>query len=179
MRDDAAWLPEFRVRYAEWWAAARPLLERHEYAAAFRAYPRPAVGDPPWAPVRKPLAASRVAVVTTAGLYRPGIDGPFAGEAPDGDYTSRSLPADVALEALASAHTHFNTQVALADMNTVFPLDRLREMVAAGTVGSVAPTHYSLMGYCTRADTIAEETAPAVAARMLDEGVDAALVVPV
>jgi hypothetical protein len=32
------------------------------------------------------------------------------------------------------------------DWNVVFPLDRLNELAAEGTIGSVAATHYSFMG---------------------------------
>ncbi len=179
MRDDASWLPEYRAQYAVWWEAARPFLERHEYPAAFKAYPRPALKGTPWTPVRTPLAESRLALVTTAGLYRPGADEPFRGEAPDGDATCRAIPLGTDIATLAIAHRHFNTEVAAADMNTVFPLDRLAEMAAEGTIGSLAPTHYSLMGYCTRADLVAERSAPEIATRMREERVDAALVVPV
>lgn len=179
MHDDAAWLADYPTRYAEWWAAARPLLERHEYPQAFKSYPRPAVGETPWTPLARPLAECRLAVVTTAGLYRPGADAPFAGEAPDGDFTWRAIPLDTPPSGLEIAHTHFNTDVARADLNTVFPIERLAEMCEEGVLGSLAPTHYSVMGYCTPAHLLAERTAPAVAARMRDEGVDAALVVPV
>jgi D-proline reductase (dithiol) PrdB len=32
------------------------------------------------------------------------------------------------------------------DMNVAFPIDRLRELVANGTVGSMAAVHYSFVG---------------------------------
>ena len=57
--------------------------------------------------------------------------------------------------------------------------EHIRELEAAGVIGGLAPTHYSIMGYCPRAADLAEETAPAIAASLQAEGVDAALVIPV
>lgn len=179
VKGESGWLDEFRARYGPWLAEARPLIEAHQYAQAFKSYPWPAFASSPWAPVRKPLRESRLAVVTTAGVYRPGVDAPFDGESPEGDWSFRALPRDVDLKALAIAHPHFPHEVAEADMNTIFPLERLAELEAGGAIGSLAPTHYSTMGYVTRAADLAAETAPAIAAAMRAEAVDVALVIPV
>jgi len=179
VKSDASWLSGFRTGYGPWWAEARPLIEAHQYAQAFKSYPWPTFSATPWTPVTKPLSQSRLAVVTTAGLYRPGIDGPFDGDGPEGDWSFRALPRHVDLKALAIAHAHFSHEVAEADMNTIFPLERLAEIEANGVIGAVASTHYSTMGYVTRAADLAEETAPAIAARMKAEAVDVALVIPV
>lgn len=179
VKSDASWLGEFRAAYGPWWAEARPLIEAHEYARAFKSYRWPTFTTSPWVPVTKPLSESRLAAVTTAGLYRPGIDPPFDGDSPEGDWSFRTLPRDVDLKALAIAHPHFSHEVAEADMNTIFPLERLADLTKNGAIGALAPTHYSTMGYVTRAADLAEETAPAIAARMAAEGVDAALVIPV
>lgn len=179
MRSDSIWLSEFRTRYGSWWVEARPLIEAHQYAQAFKSYPWPTFATAPWAPVTKPLSQSQLAVVTTAGLYRPGLDIPFNGDSPEGDWSFRSLPRDVELKGLALAHPHFSHEVAEADMNTIFPLQRLAELEGNGVIGALAPTHYSTMGYVTRAADLAEETAPAIASRMKGEGVDIALVIPV
>jgi D-proline reductase (dithiol) PrdB len=179
VKSDGAWIPEFRERYAAWRAEALPLLERHEYARAFSGYPWPTFSESPWAPVRKPLAQSRVAVVTTAGLYRPGVDAPFDGPAPEGDWTFRALSVSAGVAGLGIAHEHFPHEPALADLNTILPLDRLRELARDGLVGPVVPVVWSLMGYCTRAADLAEETAPAIARGLRDQGADLALVVPV
>lgn len=179
VRSDSRWIPEFRDKYAAWWPEAAPLIERHDYGAAFKGYPWPAFTESPWAPVTKPLARSRIAVVSTGGLYRPGEDLPFDATSGDGDWTWRAIPAGLPIRALGIAHDHFAHEVAREDMNTIFPLDRLRELEAAGVIGSLAATQYSIMGYCPRAADLAEETAPAIAASLQAEGVDAALVIPV
>ena len=176
---DSGWIDEFRARYADWWPEAQPMIERHDYATAFKTYPWPAFSTAPWTPVTKPLAASRVGVVTTGGLYRAGVDAPFDGGAPEGDWSFRSIPADVPIQTLAIAHEHFAHEVAEADMNTIFPLDRLRELQAARVIAGLTDVHFSIMGYCTRAADLAEGAAPAIAAALQAAGADVALVVPV
>lgn len=151
MKTDSGWLEDFRARYAEWWPAAAPMIERHDYASAFKAYPWPTFATTPWTSVAKPLAESRIGVVTTGGLYRAGIEDAFDGHAGEGDWSYRAVPADVPIQGLAIAHEHFAHDVAKADMNTIFPLDRLRELEAAGVVKGLAAVHYSIMGYCPRA----------------------------
>jgi D-proline reductase (dithiol) PrdB len=179
VRADASWLASFRAAHAAWWEEAGPALERHEYAAAFKTYPWPVFATGPWAPLTSPLAGRTVAVITTAGLYRPGHDLPFDEKAPDGDATFRALPGDVPIQGLGIAHPHYPHEPARADMNAIFPLDRLAELARDGVIGGVATTHYSLMGFCTRAADLAEQTAPAIAAGLAAEGVGAVLIVPV
>ncbi|HEV2056167.1 MAG TPA: glycine/sarcosine/betaine reductase selenoprotein B family protein [Methylomirabilota bacterium] len=176
---DTRWIADFRSRYAAWWPGAAPLIEQHDYASAFTSYPWPAFTETPWTPLTKPLAALRIGVVTTGGLYRTGHDLPFDGKAPDGDWSLRAIPAGTAIQTLAISHEHFPHETARADMNTIFPLDRLRELEACGEIGGLTPTHYSLMGYCTRAADIAETMAPEIASRLKAEGADAAFLVPV
>lgn len=178
MKSDPSWMDGFRARYPVWWQAAGPLIAAHDYATAFKTYPWPTFTAAPWTPVTKPLRASRVALVTTAGLYRPGVDPPFVDDG-EGDLSYRAIPASADPRSLAIFHPHFPHEVAEADVNTIFPVERLAELVAAGEVGALAATHYSLMGYAPRAADLAEQTAPAIATRMRQEGVDAALVVPV
>lgn len=178
-RRDHDWTVPFRDAYASWIETARPLLERHAYGRAFKEYPWVTFVESPWAPLAKPLPSSRLALVTTGGLYRPGVDRPFDVDAPEGDTSYREIPRGTAPQHLAIAHAHFAHEVAEADLNTIFPLGRLEELVREGVLGGLAPTHYSVMGYATDAALLAGTTAPALASRMRDEEVDAALIVPV
>jgi D-proline reductase (dithiol) PrdB len=178
-KSDRSWIGEFRGRYGPWWTEARPLIEAHQYAQAFKTYPWPEFTSSPWTPVVRPLAESRIAVVTTGGLCRQGIDAPFDGDNPEGDWSFRALPRSVAAETIAVTHPHFPHEVAEADLNTIFPLSLLAEIETKGLIGELAPTHYSTMGYVTRAAELAEESAPAIASLMKAERVDVALVIPV
>src|SRR3989304_6696015 len=132
VRSDARWLAEFRSQYAAWWPEAHPLIAQHQYGPAFKTYPWPTFHEAPWTPLGKPVAQSALAVVTTGGLYRPGVDLPFDGDALEGGWGFRALPCEVDLPGLAIAHPHFAHEAAEADMNTIFPLKRLGEGGAAG-----------------------------------------------
>ena len=179
LKSDPRWIAEFRAQFDPWWATAKPLIEAHELSKAFATYPWPTFTETPWTPLRRPLSQARVAIVTTGGLYRPGVDVSFDGDAVAGDASFRAIPASTDPATLAIAHAHFPHGPAEADMNTIFPLDLLREAAMAEVIGEVAPTHYSTMGYVVHADELAMVTAPMIAALMREEGVDVALLVPV
>ena len=64
------------------------------------------------------------------------------------------------------------------DVNTVFPIDRLREAETAGEIGSVAGFHYALNGAGWEPHEI-EPTCEELAGLLKKDNVDAVLVVPV
>lgn len=132
-------------------------------------------GEVPWTPFAKRFAESRVAVVTTGGFHRPGEPG-F--DCDRGDPSFREVPGDFPLGDLRISHTHYDTRDARRDPNILLPLDRLREVVEEEGLGSLAPTHFSLMGYIPQVETLVGETAPAIAKRMGREEVDMALLTP-
>ena len=179
MKADASWMPEFRAKYAVWLPQAKPFMEEGKFADAFKTYPFPRLGTPPWAAVRKPLSQSRVAFVSTGGIYRTGADKPFDAESVQGDVSFRVLPRAVRPGEYAVAHHHIPHQVALEDLNTVLPLGRVEELIAEGVVGDLAPSHYSFIGYCPPAADLAEQVAPAIAGAMVSDKVDLAVVVPI
>ena len=137
----------------------------------------------PWAPVRKPLAESRISVVSTAGLNMKG-DTPFDMETERkrpswGDPTWRRLTRDVGVETIEANHLHIETRHLLADLDVCFPVPLLRELEAEGVVGEVAPSHYSIMGFQGPDLRRLEPSCVAIADAMVAEEVDIALFVPV
>ncbi len=66
-----------------------------------------------------------------------------------------------------------------ADRNLAFPLDRFRELVARGEIGSLNRRHFSFMGSILRAKRLITETAPQVAERLRADAVDVAFLTPV
>ena len=131
--------------------------------------------DTPFAPPRRPLSACRLAIVTTAGLHRRG-DKPFG----TGEQTYRLIAADTPTVDIVQSHTSlgFDRVAIMRDVNISFPIDRLRELVARGELGALAPNHYSFMGAQRDLAGIQAETGPEVGRHLREAGVQAALVTP-
>jgi len=141
-------------------------------------------GEIPWAPLGRPLAEAKVALLSTAGLSMKD-DAPFDMEferqnPTKGDSSWRRLRADATSESIEANHLHIDTGYIEKDLNVALPLDRLRELVAAGRVGSLAESHYSIMGFQGNdSSRLEQESAPAIAEAMRSEEVDLALLAPV
>jgi len=142
-------------------------------AAHLRRIECPTYEDTPLLP-GTPLAKRRIALISTAGLHRRG-DRPFR----PGDGSYRVIPGDTAGGDLVMSHisVNFDRTGFQQDLNVVFPIDRLRELVADGEVGSMASVHYSFMGAFPPA--AAEPHAQHLAGLLKADRVDAALLVPV
>ena len=72
----------------------------------------------------------------------------------------------------------YDTRRASADKNVVLPLDHLRAAVAEGRVGALAPRVYSFMGYVADTDPFLDQSAPAVARRLVEDRADVVLLAP-
>ncbi len=166
-------------RYQEWIARARPHFAAGQTRDAFSGYPYVVNDAAPFTPLRRPLADLTLIPITSGGLYVPAGQVPFDAPNPEGDYTFRLLPTGPAQADLAVAHGHYDPADALADYNSVYPVDRLRELAAEGVIGALAPAGISFMGYATDAGRFAETTARAIAAEVAAAGAGAAFLVPV
>ncbi len=131
-------------------------------------------------PLRKALSACTVAVVTTAGLNLP-TQPPFDATIKMGDSSFREFPGDISPQLLEMNHRSwsFDQTGVLRDRNLVMPLDRLREMQQHGEIGAIAPHHYSFMGSIVGPSKLMKQSAPEVAHRLVQEGVDVVLLTPV
>jgi D-proline reductase (dithiol) PrdB len=121
-----------------------------------------------------PLRERRVAIVSSAGLVVRG-ENPFRGRDPE----YHVVPATTQPQDLLISHVsiNFDRTGFQEDWNVVFPLDRLNELAAERTIGSVAATHYSFMG---ATDPIQMEPyARELAGRLKADHVDAAILTPV
>jgi len=136
--------------------------------------------DPlPWASSGPPLSKATVGVVTSAGVHLPG-EPPFE-KVKGGDFSYRWIPGDTSPRDLICTHPSgaWDRTGVEADPNMAVPLDRLREMQAAGEIGRVALRHTSFQGSITAPMRLMRQTAPEVAQGMADDGVDVVLLTPV
>ncbi len=125
----------------------------------------------------KPAPEIRVALVSTGGAYVAGQP-PFNLVSHAGDDTVRWIPGDVDAARLRFAHDHYDHTDPDADPNCMFPIDRLRELAAERVVGSVAAWHAGCMGFIPDPRGFQSVTAPEIAARFREDGVDAAVFSP-
>ncbi len=133
----------------------------------------------PFTPLRKPLAACRVALVTTAAPYQAdkGDQGPGA------PYNAAAkfyavYSGDTAREHdLRIAHVAIDRQHTTAeDIATYFPLAALRRAVASGRIGELTARFHGAPSNRSQRRTI-EVDGPEVVARCRADGADAVLLV--
>lgn len=150
------------------------------YRLFMQAYPYRHVEWRPGARLSKPLPDAVIAVVTTAGLYGP-EQPPFDHSIRGGDWSYREIPADVDAGTLRVAHKSdaFDHAGIEQDPNLGLPLDRLRELAARRVIGRVADRHFSFMGSLTAPGRLMDTSAPEVARKLVEDGVDAVLLTPV
>lgn len=154
------------------------LSARHQLF--MRTYRYRSVDWRPGSRLRRRVEDSRVALVTTAGLYGPDQE-PFDLEARGGDVEARVIARGTDLATLRTAHRSnaFDVTGLERDRNVAFPLDRLEEMVADGRIGDVASRHFSFMGSISAPARLIQRTAPAVVRRLQRDAVDVVLLTPV
>jgi D-proline reductase (dithiol) PrdB len=131
--------------------------------------------DAPGATLRRPVAECTLAIVTSAGIHCRG-DQPFGRDDP----SFRVIPSGAGAGELLQSHSSlaFDKTAFSRDVNVVFPIDRLRELVAEGRIGRLGPHHYSVMGALHDVRQVRDETAPELAARLVDDGADIVLLTP-
>jgi hypothetical protein len=136
--------------------------------------------DVPFEPLRKPLADSSVAIVTTAAPYRAEfglLDSGSAYHAAAKFYTVYSGDTardhDLRITHVAIDFKHTTAE----DSGTWFPLPQLRRAAAARRIGRVAPRFFGAPTNRSHRVTL-QVDAPEIVARCKDDGVDAAILVP-
>ncbi|MCK1718328.1 glycine/sarcosine/betaine reductase selenoprotein B family protein [Bradyrhizobium sp. 141] len=134
----------------------------------------------PFQPLKKPLAKSRVTIITTAAPYDPakGDQGPGAAyngsakfyEVYDGD-TSKAHDLRISHIGYDRKHT------SATDNGTWFPLPQLLKASAAGRIGEVAARFFGAPTNRSHRVTL-DTDAPEILARCLADKVDVAVLVP-
>lgn len=137
----------------------------------------------PWTPLTKKLSDCSVAMISTGGIALK-TDRPFdqEGERQNpwwGDPSYRILPNTATEQDVRLYHLHIDPRYGEQDLNCMFPLQRLRELEAAGEIGRSAARHYSFMGYILRPEKLLQETTPQIIRNLQEDRVDVVVLVPV
>ena len=123
------------------------------------------------AKLTKPLSESRLTFVSTAGV-QPKNTMPFDTVHPVGDYSFRRVPTNSKTTDLEIHQLKYPTFGAERDLNVIFPIERLRELVEEKFIGSLTENFFSFIGYNMDAErlerTLAEDIAEAVKAEKPD-----------
>jgi D-proline reductase (dithiol) PrdB len=166
-------------RYDGDWSRVERLVDEMETRLISTARPNALrFESSPWTPFRKRLSEARIVLITTGGAYVKTSQPPFKVEDSAADASFREIPTATPREAIGVSHTHYDTSGAQADINVIFPYERLKEMAAEGVIGSLAEPFYGFMGYITgdEVNRLISETAPEVARRLAADKADAALI---
>jgi D-proline reductase (dithiol) PrdB len=163
--------------------AAIPYMERLRDYYAGLGYGAPYrwahYAEVPFQPLSRPLAACRLALITTAAPYRPEL----SDQGPGAPYNARAksysvysgdsaVDHDLRISHLAYDRAHTTAE----DANTWFPLAQLRRCAAAGRIGAVAPRFHGAPTNRSQRVTI-ERDCPELVLRCQEDGADAAILV--
>ena len=136
--------------------------------------------DVPFAPLRIPLSRARVALITTAAPYQPeaGDQGPGAPYNAGAKFysvysNSTERPPDLRISHVGYDRKHTSAE----DINTYFPLARLKDAEAAGRIGALAPRFHGAPTNRSHRTTI-ETDVPELLRRCREDSVAAAVLVP-
>ncbi len=129
------------------------------------------VSEVPFTVPAKPVASSRIALISTAGLHLDDQE-PFDRSTPTGDCSFRRVRADDDLSRLHIGWDVDKHQPASQDINSAFPLALLAEN------HTLAPTHYSFSGAIPDPRPLLDQAAPAVARELRADAADAVLIAP-
>jgi D-proline reductase (dithiol) PrdB len=116
----------------------------------------------------KPLSEMTIGLATAAGVHCKS-DKRFN---LSGDTTYRVVPDDTPSSELMVTHGGYDNKDVNRDINCMFPIDRLHELVKEGFIGGSAKNHYTAMGGGGDIKVFTESTGPEIAQHFKEEGVD-------
>ncbi len=132
----------------------------------------------PWAPLARPLARARVALLSTGALHLRG-DAPFrAMEEPYGDTGFRVVPHLAPPAELDLDAPYLDPKYTVRDPEVALPMGALEELARRGRIGAAAPRHYSFCGGVLRPFPGLRESLARVLPLLAEDAVDAVVLIP-
>lgn len=172
------------------------IIREHVIQGQIDAYmagtPKWTYDDGDFTSLNKPLADSKVGLLTSSGHFVKGDDpNPFGrtdltqDEVVDmiDDFLKNppelsAIPIDTPPEKITVRHPGYDIRGADIDYNVAFPLKPLLQLADEGVIGELHDTAYTFVGACSQL-RLRSKIAPEWAQLFKDSGVDVALLVPV
>ena len=136
--------------------------------------------DVPFTPLRTPLSRARVGLITTAAPFQPeaGDQGPGAPYNAGAKFYKVYSDSTDSVPDLRISHVGYDRlHTSAKDINTYFPLARMKEAVAAGRLGALAPRFHGAPTNRSHRET-RERDLPELLRRCQEDRVDAVVLVP-
>jgi hypothetical protein len=149
-------------------------------AIGFAPYRWAHFADVPFTPLAKPLAQCRVALITTAAPFQPGVgdQGPGAKYNASAKFYKVYSDSTETIPDLRISHVGYDRAHTTAeDQRTWLPLAALQQAVKAGRIGSLTPRFHGAP--TNRSQRVTTETdAPELLKRCREDGAEVAVLVP-
>jgi len=130
---------------------------------------------PPFQTLKKPLAQSRLGVLSTSGAYAVGQPAFHYKD----DTSLRAIPKQTPTDAIHFSHITENyLENPRKDPDCILPVTALNEAEANGQIGELAPTLFSCMGGIYSQRRVREELIPEIVGEFQRQAVDTVLLVP-
>ena len=160
-----------------------PYMQRtREYylALGYPAYRWAHFAEVPFTPVPKPLAQARVALITTAAPYQPGLgdQGPGAPYNAGAKFYKVYSDGTETIPDVRISHVGYDrVHTTAEDPNTWFPLAQLHTLVKRGRIGALTPRFHGAPTNRSRRVTM-EADAAELRRRCQEDGADVVVLVP-
>lgn len=160
-----------------------PYMQRtrdYYLALGYGAYRWAHCDDVPFTALNTPLAKARVALITTAAPYQPGLgdQGPGAPYNAAAKFYKVYSDATDTVPDLRISHVGYDRiHTTAQDLNTWFPLARLNEAVKAGRIGALTSRFHGAPTNRSHRVTM-EADAPELLRQCREDGADVAVLVP-
>ena len=135
--------------------------------------------DVPFTPLEKPLSECCATIVSTSDIAI--RDDGSAGGHTEEMFVGNAyvIPSDTPVDRLYSQQEHFDKHAThLDDVDSFFPITRLREAAASGRIGSIAKRLHGVHTSYSQRHTL-EIDGPLVLERCREDGVDVAILTPI
>jgi D-proline reductase (dithiol) PrdB len=132
------------------------------------------MGPPLLTPLGKPLSQCTVMILTSSGVH---LDSEPPFQHPN-DMSFRLIPQTAPRERLKPSHPTPVRRPGQADINVVFPYERLADLAREGFIGGVTDHHLSMLGSIKKLRELVTDMAPRMAAEAKAAGADVVLHTP-